>query len=914
MSEGHVAAERGFRPTFLAPEVVQTSAMDCGPASLKCLLAGFGVEVSYGRLREACQTDVDGTSIDVMEEVANQLGLRAEQMLLPHDHLLLAETDIFPAMLVIRNPDGNTHFIVVWRRIGAFVQIMDPATGRRWIRGEELLTMTHQHAMPLSAEAWREWAGSGEFLAALRVRMGTIVAADQGGALLARALEDPSCRGLSALDASTRMVATLVRSGAIDRGASAASLLRAAWEEAWGDLEAGRSETSIPAHFFSAGPHPVDEDGAERVLLRGAVLVRVRRDRVVATAVNEDVKALSPELLAALHEPPAAPLRDLVRLLREDGLTNPLFVAGAALFATVGTVLEALVLRGLLGVGRHLVAWEQRVGAVVALVVFFACLLGMELPLVATTLRMGRNLETRLRVAFLEKIPRLGDRYFHSRPTSDMTQRAHAIYAVRQLPALGYRLMRSAAELGVTAVGLVWLDPPSAPIVLAAAAISVAIPWSMQSTLIERDLKVHAYQGSLTRYYLDALLGLMALRTHGAERSLRREYETVLGELRGSMRGLLGASISVETVDGLLGVVVAVWLLFRFLGGGQEPAGALLLIFWALRLPVLGQDIAVTMRQYPAVRNLTLRLLEPLGAIEDESGLADLAPRGVPDPSGAGGVTIVLDALTVRAAGNTILEDVSLRIGAGEHVAIVGPSGAGKSSLVGLLLGWHRASEGEVLVDGAPLRGERLDRLRLETAWVDPTVQLWNRSMLENLRYGAPVESPSLATVLEDAGVLGILEGLPEGLGSSLGDGGALVSGGEGQRIRLARAMLRAKSRLTILDEPFRGLDRERRAALLTRSRDLWRDATLLCVTHDVEDTLGFPRVLVVDEGRVVEDGAPNALATQEGSRYRGLLEAAHMVHGGLWQDPDWRRIYLRGGRIEEPARAISKASRDPVA
>src|SRR5262252_7963229 len=71
------ATEASSRRRFLAPEVVQTSAMDCGPATLKCLLEGYGTAVSYGRLREACQTDVDGTSIDTMETVANQLGLEA---------------------------------------------------------------------------------------------------------------------------------------------------------------------------------------------------------------------------------------------------------------------------------------------------------------------------------------------------------------------------------------------------------------------------------------------------------------------------------------------------------------------------------------------------------------------------------------------------------------------------------------------------------------------------------------------------------------------------------------------------------------------------------------------------------------------------------------------------------------------
>src|SRR5262249_56041832 len=74
---------------FLAPEVVQTSSMDCGPAALACLLEGFGIRASYGRLREACQTDVDGTSIDTLEEIANQLGLVAEQVMVPSDHIFI---------------------------------------------------------------------------------------------------------------------------------------------------------------------------------------------------------------------------------------------------------------------------------------------------------------------------------------------------------------------------------------------------------------------------------------------------------------------------------------------------------------------------------------------------------------------------------------------------------------------------------------------------------------------------------------------------------------------------------------------------------------------------------------------------------------------------------------------------------
>ena len=96
----------------LVPEVVQTSAMDCGPAVLKSALEGFGVPVSYGRLREACQTDVDGTSIDALEQVSGLLGLEAEQVMEPVDHLLLSESEALPAIAVVVQPGGLTHFVL----------------------------------------------------------------------------------------------------------------------------------------------------------------------------------------------------------------------------------------------------------------------------------------------------------------------------------------------------------------------------------------------------------------------------------------------------------------------------------------------------------------------------------------------------------------------------------------------------------------------------------------------------------------------------------------------------------------------------------------------------------------------------------------------------------------------------------
>jgi ATP-binding cassette subfamily B protein len=103
---------------------------------------------------------------------------------------------------------------------------------------------------------------------------------------------------------------------------------------------------------------------------------------------------------------------------------------------------------------------------------------------------------------------------------------------------------------------------------------------------------------------------------------------------------------------------------------------------------------------------------------------------------------------------------------------------------------------------------------------------------------------------------------------------------------------------LVILDEAFRGLDRTQRRTLLQRARQVWGNATLLCITHDVDVTQDFSRVLVVEEGRLVEDGAPATLAACAETRYRALLDAAGAVREGLWASGLWRRLRLVAGRL----------------
>jgi ABC-type bacteriocin/lantibiotic exporter with double-glycine peptidase domain len=903
---------------FLAPEVIQTSAMDCGPAALKALLEGFGIQASYGRLREACQTSVDGTSIDTLEVLAGMLGLEAEQITLPVESLLLPEASALPALVVVTLPSGLTHFLVVWRVHGRWVQVMDPARGRRWMRATQLLREVYVHENRVDAAAFREWAESDGFRDPLARRLRRLGV--EAEPLLYEALREPGWRDIAAIDAAARATEALVeRAGLGGRAADAFAALHAS---------ARAGDGLLGQDFWMARAAPGSEG---ELLVRGAIALRVVGRR------EEPVPDVPSEVAAVVAGGEVGPAAKLIELLRADGIWRwaPL-MAGLAV-AAAGSVFEALLFRGFLDVGRRLQLFEQRLLAAGALLLLVGALFCLEWPVWRGVWGIGRRLELRLRRAFLEKIPRVGDRYFHSRPVSDMAERAHQVHWLRNLPAQGGLLVRAASELAMTTAGIIWLDPPSAPIALLLAAAMVGVPLVFQPALVERDLRMRSHAGGLARFYLDALMGLIPIRAHAGEDAIKREHGERLGEWAQAAWAGARTTVTAEAVQALAGFGLAAWLLFHYLVTAPGSGWALLLVYWALALPVLGQEIGFLIAQYPHHRNVTLRLVEPLSAPEAGAGGEVDSRQSTVDSSGgegAGvgaedrtpstptlstppqtpstpelstvdcrlstspprGVSLTLDTVTVRASGQQILEVERLAIAAGEHVAIVGSSGGGKSSLAGLLLGWHEPTAGRVLADGQPLLGASLERLRRQTVWVEPSVYLWNRSLLDNLRYG--VGAQPVEPAIEEADLDEVLGRLPIGLQTPLGEGGALLSGGEGQRVRLGRGVLRASPRLVILDEAFRGLERARRTALLGRGRARWRDATLLCITHDIVDTLAFSRVLVVAGGRIVEDGAPSELATQE-SRFRELLEADRRIRE-RFSGAEWRRIVVEGGAVRD--------------
>ena len=216
-----------------------------------------------------------------------------------------------PRSRLWRCPNGVTHFVIVWRRFGRFVELMDPAVGRRWVSAARFLSDLYLHQQPVAAEDWREYAGSEDFLAPLRSRLHLLGIDNDAG-------RSPRPSMIQAGNRSPRWTPPFACSprSSIRAPSSAVPKALACSKNSL------RGDDTIPEHYWSVRPDA--EDG--QLVMRGAVLVR-------ALGVAPDVARTSPELLAALQQPSARPGIELLRLLGADGVFTPVAIAVALALA-----------------------------------------------------------------------------------------------------------------------------------------------------------------------------------------------------------------------------------------------------------------------------------------------------------------------------------------------------------------------------------------------------------------------------------------------------------------------------------------------------------------------------------------------------------------------------------------------------
>ncbi|MFC8131948.1 NHLP bacteriocin export ABC transporter permease/ATPase subunit [Streptomyces sp. NPDC057302] len=483
-----------------------------------------------------------------------------------------------------------------------------------------------------------------------------------------------------------------------------------------------------------------------------------------------------------------------------------------------------------------------------------------------TILRMEGRMESALQPAVWDRLLRLPTRFFASRSTGELASAAMGVSAIRRvLSGIGPVALQAGT---VGAMNLVLLLLYSVPLALAALAMLLVIAavfltlglWELrwQRRLVELSNK-------LNNQAFQTLRGLPKLRVAGAESFA---YAAWAGEFAHSreLQQRAGRIKNVTTVLNSVYLPLCTLIMFILLAGparGSLTAGEFLTF-----------STAVTML-LTSVTQLTGALISAAAVLpmfEQIKPVLDEAPevRGASTQPGELQGEIEARALSFRYAddGPLVLDDVSLSIRPGEFVAVVGPSGCGKSTLLRLLIGFDKPVSGSVLYDGQDLSALDQAAVRRQCGVVLQNAQPLTGSILDCI---CGAETFTQEEAWEAAAMAGLAEDIkrmPMGLHTMISGGGA-VSGGQRQRLMIAQALIR-RPRVLFFDEATSALDNETQRTVIDSTRAL--NATRIVIAHRLSTVLDADRVIVMAEGRVVQQGAPAELLADTGGRLHELV------------------------------------------
>ncbi|HEV2264660.1 MAG TPA: ABC transporter ATP-binding protein [Stellaceae bacterium] len=342
----------------------------------------------------------------------------------------------------------------------------------------------------------------------------------------------------------------------------------------------------------------------------------------------------------------------------------------------------------------------------------------------------------------------------------------------------------------------------------------------------------------------------------GQEMAARRKSLVYLEKLR-----IIHAGITIVLIFVLLG-----WALLMWQHGAATTGDVVLVCTLGFTILHATRDLAVALVD---VTQHMARLSEAIETLLVPHALTDHPEAAVFRPVDHG---VVFDRVSFAyPGGREVFRDFSLRFAAGRRTGLVGLSGGGKSTLFMLLQRFHAVQGGRIMIDGQDIARLKEDSLRDAIAYVPQDLSMLHRSVLENIRYGRPEASDAdVAAAARAALCDDFIAALPRGIDTIVGDRGVMLSGGQRQRIAIARALLK-DSPILLLDEATSSLDPESEETVRAALDRLMRGRTVIAIAHRLATLRGFDRIVVLGEGRVVQDGTPHDLSRRDGA-YRDLL------------------------------------------
>lgn len=326
---------------------------------------------------------------------------------------------------------------------------------------------------------------------------------------------------------------------------------------------------------------------------------------------------------------------------------------------------------------------------------------------------------------------------------------------------------------------------------------------------------------------------------------------------------LTALSQALMLLIGGLAVIAMLWLAAGGVGGNTQP-GALIALFVFCALAAF-EALAPVTGAFQHLGQVIASALRLTQIIEQKTEVTfPQTKAAVPTQ-----VALRFEKVTFRypEQAQSALSDISLQVNAGEHIAILGRTGCGKSTLLQLITRAWDPQQGAILLNEQPLSNLDEPTLRRTMSVVPQRVHLFSATLRDNLLLARPDASDAeLSAVLEQTGLSKLLE--DSGLNSWLGEGGRQLSGGELRRLAIARALLH-DAPLMLLDEPTEGLDATTESQILDLLAELMRDKTVLMVTHRLRGLARFNRIVVMDNGQVIEQGTHAELLSQQGRYYQ---------------------------------------------